>query len=419
MASAGSAAGKLNECGCPEPQYGDSYLAMKVCVSVKGRFHAFDLARELQQLGVLERLITSYPAFAAERFGVDPAKVTAIPAHEILDRLWARVPGRIRGPLERQLLVQERLHDFFDWRVSRILPHDMDVFVGWASLSLRSLRRAKALGAKTIVERGSSHVQFQENILKEEYERAGLRYEGRPRHAIDRDLMEYAEADYISIPSSFVRRTFLTYGVPENKLIQVPYGVNLSGFKPMGKSDDVFRVIHCGALSLRKGVHYLLQAFHELKLPNTELWLVGALTAEIRPYLSRFGSPNVHHIGPFPQHELPRYYSQGSVFCLASVEEGLAMVQPQAMACGLPVICTTNTGGEDLVRDGVDGFVVPIRSIDALKEKLELLYANSQLTVCMGDAARQRALQKFSWGKYGATMLDRYLGVAGVRVARD
>src|SRR5215204_2338390 len=80
--------------------------------------------------------------------------------------------------------------------------------------------------------------------------------------------------------------------------------------------------------------------------------------------------------GAFPESEIHKYYSQGSVFCLASIEEGLAMVLPQAMACGFPLICTIHTGGEDRVWDGHDGFIVPIRNVEALKERIRFFCTN-------------------------------------------
>jgi glycosyltransferase involved in cell wall biosynthesis len=173
-----------------------------------------------------------------------------------------------------------------------------------------------------------------------------------------------------------VKRTFLERGVSADKLIHVPYGVNLAHFHPVPKQDDTLRIIFCGRIGLRKGVHYLLQAFYELKLPQAELWLIGSLTGEMRPFLAKVFSSAVFHKGPFSESELHKYYSQGSVFCLASIEEGLAMVLSQAMACGLPVICTTDTGGENMVWDRQDGFIVPIRNVETLKERIRFFYTD-------------------------------------------
>jgi len=248
----------------------------------------------------------------------------------------------------------------------------------------------------------------QRDILLEEYGRYGATLEFAPPKVVEKALVEYAEADYVSIPSQYVKRTFLEYGVPEDKLIHVPYGVDLTYFRPVPKQDDVFRVVHCGMVSLQKGVHYLLQAFSELKLPHAELWLIGSITDEIRPFLNRYSSTKVLYKGPFRERELYKYYSQGSVLCLASIHEGLAMVQAQAMACGLPVICTTNTGGEDIVRDGQDGFVVPIRDVEVLKEKILFFYENRDACKAMGNSGQQRVQSGFTWGDYGDRMIAEY-----------
>jgi glycosyltransferase involved in cell wall biosynthesis len=289
--------------------------------------------------------------------------------------------------------------------------------VGLSSYSLHTLRRARELGAKTVLDHGSCHIVVQDEILREEYDRLGVKNLELPHpKIIAKELLEYQEADFIAIPSLFAKKTFLQRGVPAAKLLHVPYGVNLANFYPVPKRDRIFRVIHCGNLSLRKGVHYLLQAFSELKLPGAELWLIGSLTREIRPYLARYASPFVRHLGPFPEPELRRYYSQGSVFCLASIEDGFGMVLVQAMACGLPVIATTNTGGPDLIREGREGFIIPIRDVAVLKEKILYLYENPQEVRRLGEAAQRRvgSGSGFTWEDYGREIMAHYQRILSV-----
>jgi glycosyltransferase involved in cell wall biosynthesis len=129
--------------------------------------------------------------------------------------------------------------------------------------------------------------------------------------------------------------------------------------------------------------------------------------------LAKFSSAAVLHKWPFPEFELHKYYSQGSVFCLASIQEGLAMVLPQAMACGLPVICTTHTGGEDMVRDGQDGFIVPIRDVEALKERILFFYTNRDACKEMGYSAQQRVKSGYTWVDYGNRMIGEYKRILG------
>jgi glycosyltransferase involved in cell wall biosynthesis len=128
---------------------------------------------------------------------------------------------------------------------------------------------------------------------------------------------------------------------------------------------------------------------------------------EINKYLNK-NKTRIRFLGHVPQKDLHKYYSQGSVFSICSIEEGLALVQPQAMACGLPVVCTTNTGGEDIVRDGKDGFVIPIRNIEKLKEKLLYLYKNPEERNKMSKSAKERVSTGFTWDDYGDKIVKEY-----------
>jgi glycosyltransferase involved in cell wall biosynthesis len=377
---------------------------MKVTISVSGRFHAFYLARELDKRGALSRLITSYPTFEARRYGVPAGKVRSIVSNEVIARAWRRMPASLRARCNLQRFLADR----FDRLAARAIREGSDVFDALSSCALFSLRRAKTMGMMTVVERASSHILHQTELLEEEYARFGLATRVTHPAIIEKEQEEYATADYVAVPSLFVKRSFLVRGFPEERIIHTPFGVDLDEFEPVPKQDDVFRVIHCGAVSLRKGVQYLLQAFAELRLPKAELWLVGGVFDEARPLLAKYASPSVVVHGHKPQAELKWYYGQSSVFCLASIEEGLAYVQPQAMACGLPVICTTNTGGEDIVREGVDGFIIPIRDVEALKARILWCYENPERRREMGESARERVAQGFTWADYGEKIHRAY-----------
>jgi len=380
---------------------------MKTTVAVFGRFWAFYLAQQLQQRGYLHSLISTYPHFAITKYGIESSLIRSIWHLELLSRAWRRTPAWLKGDRNLQFWFQEH----FDRAAMHYVSPDSNLFVGWSSNCLYSLRRAKELGALTVVERGSSHMTHQTQILQEEYERWGLKFTTTHPGVHERELQEYEDTDKIAVPSLFVKRTFLKKGIPESKLIHIPYGTSLAEFYPVPKEDSTFRVIHCGGISLRKGVQYLLQAFYELNLPDAELWLVGSLTKEIEPFLAKYQSDRIILKGKQPQNQLRWFYSQCSVFCLASIEEGLAMVQPQAMACGLPVIHTTNTGGEDIVRNGIDGFCVPIWDVEALKEKILFFYENLERRAEMGKNALKQAQENLSWDDYGEKVVGVYQSV--------
>lgn len=378
------------------------YIYMKVTISVQGRFHLFNLAQQLLKRNYLHQLITSYPKFEVAKYGIPKNKVNSVIIKEIIERGWNKLPEFLKDIYNPQHLI----HEIFDALASLRLKRGADIVIGGPRVS----KKAKKFRALTIAERGSSHILYQDNILREEYERYGIKIKPfmlpHPK-IIEDELKMYENIDYISIPSLFVKRTFLGKGIPERKLIHIPYGVDLSSFRKILKNDNIFRVVFVGGMSLRKGVHYLLQAFAELNLPNSELMLIGAINDEIKPFFRKYEG-KFNYVGKAPQSELYRYYSQGSVFAIMSIEEGLAMVQPQAMACGLPVICTTNTGGEDIIRDGVDGFIIPIRDIEALKEKLLYLYENPEICRRMGQSAKKRVASGFTWDDYGDKMIKVY-----------
>ena len=142
-----------------------------------------------------------------------------------------------------------------------------------------------------------------------------------------------------------------------------------------------------------------------LKEDDIELWHVGTISSEIKFF--DYNQKNIKYLGTKPQNELYKYYNECDVFVLPSLEEGLAMVTLQAMACGLPVICTPNTGIENvLTKDGEEGFLIPIRDPSAIVSKVLQLYNNSKLKIKMGEAALKRVKKGFTWDDYGKRYVE-------------
>lgn len=378
---------------------------MNVTVSVFGRFHAFYLARELEQRGHLDALITSYPKFATSRWDVPRDDVVSLWPFEAGRRIMNALPGT--------LSLNGVFHSGYEWLASRRIPVSTNLFVGWSGTAEQGIHRARNLGSATVVERCSSHIRTQRMILREEYDRHGVEPVLPSQRIVEKEEREYEAADRVAVPSSFVERSFRERGFPTHRLLKIPYGVDPTEFEPIGKEDDVFRVVFAGQLGLRKGVQYLLRAWSELDLPDGELLLLGSVRDEFEPWMERYAG-QYHHPGSLPQRELYKWYSQGTVFVLPSVEEGMAYVQLQAMACGLPLVCTPNTGGEDLIREGEEGFVLPIRDVEALKERLVWCYEHRDTSRAMGRAARRRVLDEFTWKDYGRRIVDAYRELVGV-----
>jgi len=380
---------------------------LQVVVTSAGRFHGFDLARQVHRLGHLDRLYTGYPKWKVD--GLPSSKVASFP-YVVAPMMLLNKRGYARVGARLNWLAAES----FDRWVARSL-RPCDVFHFLSSLGMRSQRVAHSMGAVTVCDRGSTHVLHQDAILADEFRRWGINYQAFDRRLVERELAEYEEADIILVPSSFVYKTFVDRGVPPAKIVRIPYGVDTQMFRPAPKEDDVFRVIYVGILSLRKGIPYLLEALAPLKLPRFEIWLVGPVAEDVRPFLARYEG-RYRMFGYVPRQDLYRYYSQASVFVLASIEEGLATVIAQAMACGLPIVATENTGADDLITDGVEGFIVPIRSVEAIREKVLFLYGQPEAAKAMGRAALQRVGQLGGWNKYGEAVIGCYLNRVNGRI---
>jgi glycosyltransferase involved in cell wall biosynthesis len=373
---------------------------MKVAVASAGRFWAFDLARQMERLGHLTRLYTAYPRFKVD--GLPAAKVSTFP--------WIMGPATLAGrfglPGLRERLNLPAIETFDRWMAARVEP--CDVFHCLSSFGLQSHRAARSRhGALTVCDRGSTHIVFQDEILREEYARFDIPYRGTDARIVERELAEYEFCDLISVPSSFAMRSFIEQGVPRAKLRLNPYGVDLAMFHREPKSDRAFRVLFVGTVTLRKGLPYLFEAMAGLGRDDVELRVIGVSEPEMRPIMAKYEG-KFRYLGAVARGELHKHYSQASVLVLPSIEEGLALVQAQAMACGVPVIATVNTGAEDLFADGIEGFIVPIRDAGAIREKILTLYENPAMRERMGEAALARVRKIGGWDDYGQRAVDYY-----------
>jgi len=380
---------------------------MKIAIVVGGRFHAFNLAEQLNYKGYLSQLITSYPKFYIKKnFNISSDKVKTIISKEIFSRIISK-----NKYLNKMLNIDDFLINYFDKLASKKLDlNNLNILVGWSSFSLESFKKAQNFNCIKVLERGSSHIQYQYEILKEEYELLGIKPKLPSNQIIEKEMQEYEISDYICVPSDFVKKSFIEKGFNEKKIVKIPYGVDLNSFyrKKNKLNDKKFRVVYVGASSVRKGIYYLLKAFTELNLNDSELLIVGKIDKEIIPIIKKFENFNVKYFGSEKQNDLNDYYNRADIYVTCSVEEGLSMVQAQAMACGLPVICTTNTGGDEILDDGRSGFVLPIRKVDKLKEKLIYFYENRDMISVMGNNAYEKATRSLSWSNYGDKMSEFY-----------
>lgn len=374
----------------------------KVAIVTPGRFHVFDLAEQLQAADRLAAIYTGYPLFKLRNTAVDPRFIRSIPwlmTPYMAIGSWRSIPRAVVAELEwyAKVLVERAAR--------RTLPPECDLLFAMSGVGLSPGREIQRRGGLYVCDRGSTHILTQEKLLAEEYASLGLSWRGIDQRVVEQELAEYAVADAITLPSRFTIQSFIEQGIPESKLRQVPYGVNLDRFQRSAPRAEQFRILFAGQLSVRKGVHHLLDAFRKAALPGAELILAGPHTDDTPALLKGRDLTGVSVTGILGRARLIEEMSRASVMALASIEEGLALVLAQAMACGCPVLGSTSTGVEDLISDGVEGFVVRPRDPAQLAERLTELYRDRARVEAMGEAARNKVTSFGGWDAYGQRMM--------------
>lgn len=379
----------------------------KVSIVVPGKFHSFNLAKGLQKKNVLFSIITSYPKYLVLKYQIKDESIKSIFIKEIIERVLLKL--NLNFILSK---IYFYLNSLFENLSTKMIEFNkIDILVAWSGSAEKSFKKINLLKKNIIkiLERGSTHISFQNKILEEEFKK--LRIDKIPidKRIIEKEIREYNLSDYIFVPSSFAKKTFIENGIDEKKIIKVPYGTNLDEFYAEENISKQFTIISTGHISVRKGSLYLLEAFSELNLDDSKLLMVGNIEKDLFPFLKPFFlNPNIIFQKHVNQKKLRSFYNNSNLFVTSSLEEGLAVVQIQAMACGLPLICTPNSGGEELIEEGKNGFICPIRDKDYLKNKIIYFYNNREKLKIFGKNSNYKAKNYFSWDKYSQDIYQEY-----------
>lgn len=268
--------------------------------------------------------------------------------------------------------------------------------------SLHTIRAAQRAGAVAVLNQTTGFVLKAMETYREEArlnpEFADSLSSHLPMSTLTYMRDEALEADHVLAPSEFVRDTLLEQGVDAARIAMLPYGVDIERFQPGWTPDPQgrFRILYVGNLGQKKGIKYLLEAVRRLARPDITLTLVGHVVGSgtgLAPYRHLFT-----HVPHVPYLQVHQMFRNADLFIYPSLHEGSAFANLEAMATGLPVVTTHNAGS--VVRDRIDGFIVPIRSTDAIIEAIECLRHDPARCAAMGRSARARA-EQFTWERYG------------------
>ncbi len=372
---------------------------LKISILVPGRLHGFDMALYFQKLGLLNELVTGYPKRYISPFGIDIKLAKSLYINELINRStnWLR----LGYPLD--FLACEA----FDYLASKLIKFDSDVYFIWSSYGLRTIKaiRKRNKVAKIILVRGSTHIEEQEMLLKTVNKSRKQQVNSK---IIAKELKEYQEADYITVPSTFAYKSFIKWGFSPDRLFLNPLGVDLSQF-PLKKEQSLSESItfgNVGTLSRRKNVSSLIDVLTKLNVGSKfKLILAGALdykSFEEKSLLKDF----IKYFGKINQRELKSVYEKIDVFVINSVEEGLAMVQLQAMSSGCPIISTYNSGAEDIIKNYENGIMIPALNDGELEKAILWFEENKSKIPEMGQLSRKIADDGFSWDDFGRRNME-------------
>ncbi len=361
---------------------------MRIAIVTNWRFHVLDLARELAALGHDVAFYSCVPRKRSEQFGL-PRQCH----RSLLPWVLPLVAARNEGPGAWSGYFDCLLQRAVDGLAARFLE-PCDVFIGMSGLCVKSAQAAREkYGAKIILERGSRHILSQKEILEAI---PGMVRPVVPEFNVQRELWGYEFADLVSISSHHVERSFLERGFPAQKLFRNAYGVDLTMFPPTPKpANPVPTLVFAGIWSLQKGCDVLAKALAD---QPWQLIHVGSVGDAPLPSLANFESRGV-----VPQSKLAAVYAEADFFVLPSRQDGFGMVLCQALACGLPLVCSDRTGGEDLaelLKDPAWVTVVKPDDVSALRTGIENALAKAGTQKGVRDILGS-ARERLSWRAYG------------------
>src|SRR5581483_3347351 len=323
----------------------------RVILAHPGRQHSYETVLAAQDAGMLQRFIASYywrgdrtwtsrivrtlPGPLRARLSatlrkrwhpdIDPSLVSIAP--------WFHVIARLVAAMERAAPRLPSVHPHYhaDWEFDRLVGRWLswqptpDIVHAFEGSGLHTLQAARRLGAVAALDVPSAH-EYYLQVLREGEGNIDERWFGSIRARV---RAERQVADWLFAPSAYVKQCLTQNGVPESRIVPIPYGADATRFKPreterqLSSSRSPFRALFVGQLTTRKGIRYLLEAWKSLDLPNSELVVAGGRSG-VAPALLKQCHGTCRLIGNVPWHTVHELFESADVFVFPTLAEGSA-----------------------------------------------------------------------------------------------
>lgn len=383
-----------------------------------GTQYSFHLAKQLFRHGSLYEFWTGF-ALAKEDWGTQILDGVLPEAwrRRIAGRIIASLPNerlrtmpllelkamrRLGNGTSSQRIFHER-NQRFQERIPRSALKGASAVIGFDTSSWIIADRTKELGKPFLLDQSIAHPLTSQATAEKaaaSFPKWRTTIEPRVPEVLACENREHELATRIVVASSYTKQSLVSHGVPVEKIVINPYGVDLDLFFPPAdpRPRKPLRFLFLGSLSARKGVPLLIEAWRTLEPKNAELWLAGPIQNSQRTLIPDV--PGVRVMGKVPFAELPDLLRRCDVLAFPSYCEGFGLVLLEALASGMPIITTEATAGPDLIEDKREGLLIPSGGLDALREAIKFFTDQPEKLEQMSLAARACA-ERFSWDSYG------------------
>jgi glycosyltransferase involved in cell wall biosynthesis len=330
-------------------------------------------------------------------------RVRSVSSFDLALRFENRLSGRAKRTVSRW-----RTHRFDGVLAARIGRTRPRALLAFSDVGSRfALPKCRALGVPSILSMVHGDVREEREVLEHEAERSPDFFpyylgDGQlDRVELDwlheRRLAELELANRVLVPSEHIAETLCRHGTPRDKVRVIPYAADQRRFRPdpYKRHGEGCTFLFAGGVCQRKGVGYLLEAWRRVRRPGWRLQLLGALPRDPGPMGRLLNGVDV--LGRVGHAELAARMAAADIFVFPSLFEGSAVVTYEALASGLPQVVTPNAGS--VVRDGLEGFLVPAGDAESLAARMDQLGNDPALRAAMARNARARALE-FDWSRY-------------------
>jgi len=394
---------------------------MKILLANPGVQHAYQLAAQLHRRDALLRFHTSFAVGEGSMLAKTPSHWLPAKVRKVLcNRTVPGVPASLLHShpiLEAQAMLLRRIgaRDAEAFRArniafQRAIPASdikrCDAVVGSDTSSEILAERAAAAGRPFVLSRSIGEGRAWNRVvthLRKRWPDWGDTLDEKSHEDLASEDQEHEAARFVVAPSRFVAETLVQSGVSRSKVLVNPFGCpGVPSERRRRKSGAEIVFLFVGAMTARKGVPVLLEAWQAMRPRHAQLWLAGP---GMLPESAMAGAKNVRLLGGLSRIELTEIYARADVFVFPSLFEGFAKVLGEAASAGLPLIATRASGAEEIIEDGCGGFLINEESVDDTARAMERFLEKPDLI----DAASLesiRASRSLTWENYGNNWIE-------------